>query len=299
MPGVIHSHGIKPDFLCWLLGRQAGLVRLATIHSDLRADYRHTFGRVFGRVLFGFHRAVLKRMDGVVAVSRGVEVSLEGLVGPKVTLIRNGVLHPAQAGTWNPDASPFRVLPPGEGPIALSIGHLSPLKNALGLARLIASLDPALPLRAVFLGGGPLQEACQEVLSGSGRGGCEGAVGNVGDFLARAGVYLSASKCEGMPMAALEALAFGLPMILSDIPAHRELSRLCPGKILLFDPEAAGDFQRSVALLRERHLAGGDPELIDLYNTHFSAEVMAGAYGEYYKNWYGRPRMDLLDGTGT
>lgn len=39
-----------------------------------------------------------------------------------------------------------------------------------------------------------------------------------------AGIFSLPSSYEGMPLAALEALSYGLPVILSDIPAHRELA---------------------------------------------------------------------------
>lgn len=42
-------------------------------------------------------------------------------------------------------------------------------------------------------------------------------------YMAAATVYLSASTHEGRPNAVLEALASGMPSILSDIPAHREV----------------------------------------------------------------------------
>ena len=46
---------------------------------------------------------------------------------------------------------------------------------------------------------------------------------DVGAYYRAADVFLSASRTEGMPYAVLEAAWCGLPLVLSDIPPHREL----------------------------------------------------------------------------
>lgn len=45
--------------------------------------------------------------------------------------------------------------------------------------------------------------------------------------IAKSDVYISASTLEGLPVSALEAMYCGLPMILSDIPQHKEIADVC------------------------------------------------------------------------
>ncbi len=50
-----------------------------------------------------------------------------------------------------------------------------------------------------------------------------GSVSNVEEYLAASDVYISTSKSEGLPNGVLEAMAVGLPVLLSDIPQHKEI----------------------------------------------------------------------------
>jgi glycosyltransferase involved in cell wall biosynthesis len=53
-----------------------------------------------------------------------------------------------------------------------------------------------------------------------------------------AGVFVLPSSHEGQPIAVLEAASYGLALILSDIPAHRELA--LPGTRLIALGDVAG-----------------------------------------------------------
>jgi glycosyltransferase involved in cell wall biosynthesis len=50
-----------------------------------------------------------------------------------------------------------------------------------------------------------------------------GVRSDVGDLLAAADVFVLASRWEGLPGAAIEALAMGTPIVATDIPATRDV----------------------------------------------------------------------------
>lgn len=58
---------------------------------------------------------------------------------------------------------------------------------------------------------------------------------DVAEHLRRADAIVFPSRSEGMPYALLEAAALGLPMIASEIAAHKEISKHIDG-ILLYEP---------------------------------------------------------------
>jgi glycosyltransferase involved in cell wall biosynthesis len=64
------------------------------------------------------------------------------------------------------------------------------------------------------------------------------------DVLAGASWALAPSRSEGMPLAPMEAMEARVPVLASDIGAHRELFSAAPGSLLPTDearwPEALG-----------------------------------------------------------
>ena len=71
-------------------------------------------------------------------------------------------------------------------------------------------------------------------------------------YLSAADFFVFASRYEGLPLAVLEAMACGLPCLLSDIPPHREIAD--EGKAAMLVPKQPRAWARSMLALL------GDPE---------------------------------------
>ena len=75
----------------------------------------------------------------------------------------------------------------------------------------------------LLLGDGTNFEALKDEFSKNTNILFRGKVSNVNEYLHASDVYLATSKSEGLPNGVLEAMACGLPVLLSDIPQHMEV----------------------------------------------------------------------------
>lgn len=96
--------------------------------------------------------------------------------------------------------------------------------------------------------------------------------------------YLSTSSSEGMPVAILEAMAAGLPLVLSDIPPHREVADGLAG--VRFAP--VGDVDGFASALRDLASLSSEERsrLGDELRDHVAANFSLDAYLTGYEDLY-------------
>jgi glycosyltransferase involved in cell wall biosynthesis len=109
-----------------------------------------------------------------------------------------------------------------------SVGQLIERKDPLGILSAFAAADDG-QSRLAFIGAGPLRERLTAESRARGLADRVELTGlvpreTVYAYLSRAHVFVSASRGEGLPVAVLEAMASRCPVVLSDIPPHREIA---------------------------------------------------------------------------
>lgn len=146
------------------------------------------------------------------------------LAVPKSTkLLPNDMPVPKVFQTPTQPAAPCADDPHGRLRLGFA-GVLEPTKNI----DYIFDLLKFIPLgRYVFLvfGAGPLEKEMRQRLVHEDFAGCIQWKGWVASHTIwpQIDLLLAPSRCEGMPNAVLEAMAHGVPILASDIPAHREI----------------------------------------------------------------------------
>jgi glycosyltransferase involved in cell wall biosynthesis len=233
---LVHLHFPLP------LGVSALLVRafvkrplVVTVHGN--ADVYE-----LPRALEPVTRAVLTRADVVVSVSQDLGQYLMREMGvPTVTVIPNGV-----------DVDGFRPSSSVRSGLALlSISRLVPRKNIHILIAAVEQLvNEGMALSLTLAGTGPEEDRIQRLAERS-----RGVVRFLGfidearkrSLLSDADVFVQLSIREGLSIATLEALASGVPCVVSNLPGVRE--PITPGKTGWYvdDPE---DVRSVIATLR-------------------------------------------------
>lgn len=109
-------------------------------------------------------------------------------------------------------------------------------------------------------------------------------------YLAKANLFISASMGEGLPLAVLEAMACRCPVILSDIPPHREIANGTEF-IPLIQPNDTNGFAKEIR--RFQSMSISERAMIGIQcrqhvEKHFGLATMHGGYAEVYS--------DLLNG---
>jgi glycosyltransferase involved in cell wall biosynthesis len=187
-------------------------------HSPLRSVLHRPY-RLAGRWLFS-------RSSRVICVSHA-EASLVvrhfPAIAPRIAVIPNGV-DMSDLTTAAPYDTRERVV--------LTVGRLERYKNVEAVIAAMGELDETYVLRIV--GDGPDAPRLRDRAAACGLGGRVELLGRLDrEMLCRwyrtAAVYVNMSSQEAFGIGALEALTGGAAVVLSNIPAHREVARLYAG----------------------------------------------------------------------
>ena len=156
------------------------------------------------------------------AALRSLPRTARRLAGRRARVVQNGADLDRVARTAG------NVRAPGDGVFrVVSVGRLEPVKDPLAmLAAFATGTDSG--CRLDLIGAGSLEDEVRTVITERGlaeRVDATGLVPRDAVFRAygRSDLFVSTSHGEGLPIAVMEAMAAGLPVILSDIPPHREV----------------------------------------------------------------------------
>ncbi len=277
---VIHAHGYKADVYAWMALRgRAPLV--STCHTWYDNDIAV---RIYGAI----DRRILRSFVGVVAVSEQVRKRLSdaGVRPERTHLIRNGI----DINTFAAAASIRVEHRESNAPLRIGlVGRLSREKGVDLYTRAAAEVLRRFPATQFLVAGdGPDRaqlEALRAELNLQNSVTLLGRTEDMLGFYSSIDVLVSASREEGLPIALLEGMASGLPVVATRVGAIPQLIRDGETGALVNAGDTDALATAICALIQ-------NPELRDRLGRaaqdhvrrNFSAERMCADYLELYRN---------------
>jgi glycosyltransferase involved in cell wall biosynthesis/protein-tyrosine-phosphatase len=263
---VVHTHRGKDTVLGALAARLAGVRGLVrTVHGQREPM------RGWDRVKFGVYEALdtwtLRCFaDRIVAVSRRLARSLDdGGYGPgTVVPIPNGVdVERIRSSRPREEVRRALGIDPTAGLIGI-VGRLTPVKgHALFLRAARRILDEAPRARFLIVGDGPLRTELERTARELGVAeACvfAGARMDVYDLVGAMDVFVLSSLHEGSPMALLEAMALGTPVVATAVGGVPEILTQGTTGLLVGGQDANGLAAACLELVRNPEWARGMAE---------------------------------------
>jgi L-malate glycosyltransferase len=288
---LVHTHRYKDTVLGLMAARIAGVPHAVRTMHGLREPMTG-----WAHVKFGVYEALEKRAlhycaDQVIAVSKHMAGILRrsGYPADRITHIHNGIDVGAVRSTRHQQDVRRELGVDPETYLIGTVGRLSPVKGHSGFlraARLVLHKQP----RAKFLivGDGPLSaelHAMAVALRIDGACLFAGHRTDVHDLLSAMNVFVLPSLSEGIPMALLEAMALGVPVVATSVGGVPEVVRHGVNGLLVHsaDERALADACAALTLdrdLAERLSANGRRTIEEAFSGTRSCEALTRVYQE-------------------
>jgi glycosyltransferase involved in cell wall biosynthesis len=213
-PQVVHVHLASPvEALPAILAARWGGARhiVTTEHAPTWRPLQRFYSRAA-------KRAAMRLLDATIVLSRADAVFLREEFGAPPSLLR--VIHNGVPGFPAPISKVEARARLGLSPDATVVGYLGALEEKKGLLDLLEAVERSrlAALTLLFGGEGGLEPVLRDRSAGrdfpvvlAGR------IADVGGFLAAVDVFVFPSHQEALPLALLEAMAAGLPIVATTV----------------------------------------------------------------------------------
>lgn len=219
-PDILHIHAIGPALMT-PLARLFGLRVVVTHHGP---DYdRQKWGRIAKWALRAGEYFGMRWSHERIVISQGIRSLVQEKHGTDSALIPNGVMLPSLPNSSGA-LERFGLVPRR---YVLLVSRLVPEKRHFDLLEAFAKAELT-DWKLVFVGASDHPDDYQKkLIEAAGRAGVVMTGFQSGlalsELYAHAGIFVLPSSHEGLPIALLEALSYGLPVLASDIPANVEV----------------------------------------------------------------------------
>lgn len=284
-PDIVQGVGMPPYRMT--LGYK-NAIHFTTLRNYCYEDYPDYYGKFLGTIMACFDLNLIRRRmaagEPFVTCSESLTKMYKNRQNMEIPYIRNGVDVSQYTKRNHDEIERIRrkLDLPLEKVISVYSGGFIDRKNQREAITAFLKMEKNEDAVLLLLGDGTNFEILKNEFSEYANILFRGKVSNVNEYLHACDIYLATSKSEGLPNGVLEAMACGLPVLLSDIPQHME--------VLEADPKCGhsyelGNVEQLAALMD--HMMGED--LLEMGERsyiavmkNFTAEGMSMRYQNLY-----------------
>lgn len=276
---IIHTHGYKSNLYGFMAAKLSGKPVVCTCHNWVSDDLKT-------RAYYRLDKSILRWFDRIVAVSEDIrdELLQSGVRADRLHLIYNGI-DTGKGGGNGALRGEFNIAAGKR--IVGTVARFTPEKGLHNLLRAAGKISGSFPDAVfMFVGDGPLREGLERECAELGLKDMAIFTGlrtDMPEVYSAMDVFVLPSLKEGLPMALLEAMAAGKPVIATDVGAVGKVVE--DGKDgILIDPGDVGDLEKAVALLlTDTELSGRlSRNACEKVSQKFSSKAMCDRYLEVY-----------------
>jgi len=281
-PDIIHTQGIRADVLSLKFIKSH--IVICTARNYPYHDYPSKFGFIRGILMAYKHIAVLKKIK-VVSCSRSIQDQLFQR-GINSLVVQNGVDILNYKPLDNYEKLDFRrkVGIPEDSFIFITVGSLILRKDVQTIINAFNNANHVNKVHLLILGDGYQLDLLKNIVNNDFVN-FIGNVNNVAEYLQASDVFISSSLSEGLPNTVLEAMACGLPCLLSDISSHNEIVEEAEWKFLCKDYMKLASLMERIEKIDISILRANARERIE---ENFDSRKMS----EHYQNIYYKLLVD-------
>lgn len=276
-PDIIHTQCFRSTLFTALYLNKYKTI--ATIHCDYDVDFVMAYGNFLGTLMSKLMDFSLRRIQRCVCVSELLCNMLQGKKTFDLDFVNNGIDTKVFRTIKNKQELRQKLNLPVDKKIFIWAGVFIERKNPLLLSNVIKELNNS-DLFFVFCGDGKLFYAIKEETKKFNNVILTGNVGNMDEYLQASDYYISTSLSEGLPMAVIEAMACGLPCVLSDIEQHKYVLKEQTG--MLFKSQDSVDLINKLNRILEVNYENYSSCARQAVLENFSSELMSEKYARLY-----------------
>lgn len=221
-PSIIHAVGTFPGYAVNAMKRPGYVFTLRNFaYEDSIAKY----GKIAGSMMARLDLSILRNAAQVWTCSESLARKYKNELNMEFPFIRNGVNVTRFSRPTEDEKRERRTKfgLPDDMPVMVYAGTFNKRKDQKFLLEVFEESRELDRTMLLLLGDGPELAGLKEKYAGMKNVVFTGNVTNVNEYLQASDVYISSSTSEGLPNGVLEAMATGLPVILSDITQHQEI----------------------------------------------------------------------------